>query len=67
MLLYDFGDVDALVAQLRRALTGERALATAAWAATFQRELAAQALFDHTRPAARHASQSAAAATLKKK
>ena len=38
MLLYDFGDVDALTQQLKRALTGEHARATAEWAATYTRE-----------------------------
>jgi glycosyltransferase involved in cell wall biosynthesis len=38
MLLYDFGDVDALTRQLTRALSGEHARETAAWAATYARE-----------------------------
>jgi glycosyltransferase involved in cell wall biosynthesis len=38
MLLYDFGDVDALTRQLKLALSGEHAPATAEWAATFTRE-----------------------------
>jgi len=38
MLLYDFGDVDALTSQLRRALSGEHARATAEWAEAFRRE-----------------------------
>ena len=38
MLLYDFGDVDALKAQLRRALSGERARETAEWADSYARE-----------------------------
>jgi len=38
MLLYDFGDVDGLTAQLRRALSGERARETAEWAARYRRE-----------------------------
>ncbi|HEX8499704.1 MAG TPA: glycosyltransferase family 4 protein [Pyrinomonadaceae bacterium] len=38
MLLYDFGDVGALASQLRRALSGEHARATAEWAAVYRRE-----------------------------
>jgi glycogen synthase len=38
MLLYDFGDVDELTAQLRRALAGERSRATEEWAALYARE-----------------------------
>jgi glycogen(starch) synthase len=38
MLLYDFGDVDALAFRLRRALSGEHARETAEWAARFRRE-----------------------------
>ncbi|MET0650553.1 MAG: glycosyltransferase family 4 protein [Pyrinomonadaceae bacterium] len=38
MLLYDFGDVDELTRQLGRALSGEHARETAAWAATYRRE-----------------------------
>ncbi|HEX7955350.1 MAG TPA: glycosyltransferase family 4 protein [Pyrinomonadaceae bacterium] len=38
MLLYDFGDVDALTGQLRRALSGEHARETAVWAETYRRE-----------------------------
>ncbi len=38
MLLYDFGDVDVLTAQLRRAIAGERARATAEWAEVYRRE-----------------------------
>jgi hypothetical protein len=38
MLLYDFGDVDALAQQLKLALSGEHANATAEWAATYARE-----------------------------
>src|SRR5215212_7495880 len=38
MLLYDFGDVDALTRQLKRALSGDYARATAEWAATYTRE-----------------------------
>ncbi|HEV7893694.1 MAG TPA: glycosyltransferase family 4 protein [Pyrinomonadaceae bacterium] len=38
MLLYDFGDVDALAAQLRRALSGEHARVTEEWAARYRRE-----------------------------
>ncbi|HEX8188590.1 MAG TPA: glycosyltransferase family 4 protein [Pyrinomonadaceae bacterium] len=38
MLLYDFGDVDALARQLRRALDGDCARETAGWAATYERE-----------------------------
>jgi glycosyltransferase involved in cell wall biosynthesis len=38
MLLYDFGDVDALTRQLKRALAGEHARATSEWAATYTRE-----------------------------
>ena len=38
MLLYDFGDADALASQLRRALSGEHARETAEWAVRFRRE-----------------------------
>jgi glycosyltransferase involved in cell wall biosynthesis len=38
MLLYDFGDVDGLAAQLRRALAGGHARETAEWAARYRRE-----------------------------
>ncbi|HEX3560921.1 MAG TPA: glycosyltransferase [Pyrinomonadaceae bacterium] len=38
MLLYDFGDLDALTAQLKRALAGEHKQATDEWAARFQQE-----------------------------
>jgi glycogen synthase len=38
MLLYDFGDVDGLTRQLRRALSGGRADETARWADTYARE-----------------------------
>lgn len=38
MLLYDFGDVDALTRQLGRALSGGHARETAEWAQTFARE-----------------------------
>jgi glycosyltransferase involved in cell wall biosynthesis len=38
MLLYDFGDVDVLTAQLRRALSGQHAGETAAWAGVYRRE-----------------------------
>jgi glycogen(starch) synthase len=38
MLLYDFGDVDALTRQLRRALSGGHARETAGWAASYTRE-----------------------------
>jgi glycogen(starch) synthase len=38
MLLYDFGDVDALAVQLTRALSGAHARETAAWAARFRVE-----------------------------
>lgn len=38
MLLYDFGDVDGLTAQLRRALSGGHARETEEWAARYQRE-----------------------------
>lgn len=38
MLLYDFGDVDALTAQLRRALEGRHAGETATWAERYRRE-----------------------------
>lgn len=38
MLLYDFGDVDELTAQLRRALSGGHARETAEWAETYRRE-----------------------------
>jgi glycosyltransferase involved in cell wall biosynthesis len=38
MLLYDFGDVDALTSQLRRALTGEHARETQEWASRYRRE-----------------------------
>ena len=38
MLLYDFGDVDALTRQLKRALSGDHARETAAWADRYTRE-----------------------------
>jgi glycosyltransferase involved in cell wall biosynthesis len=38
MLLYDYGDVDALAQQLKRALSGEHALETARWAGRYTRE-----------------------------
>jgi glycogen synthase len=38
MLLYDFGDVDALTTQLKRALSGEHARETSEWAALYQQE-----------------------------
>ena len=38
MLLYDFGDVDELTRQLRRALDGGHAQATAEWAARYRQE-----------------------------
>lgn len=38
MLPYDFGDVDELISQLKRALSGAHAGATAEWAATYTRE-----------------------------
>jgi glycosyltransferase involved in cell wall biosynthesis len=38
MLLYDFGDVDALTAQLRLALSGSHARETAEWAEHLRRE-----------------------------
>jgi glycosyltransferase involved in cell wall biosynthesis len=38
MLLYDFGDVDALTSQLGRALSGAHARETAEWAALYRRE-----------------------------
>ena len=38
MLLYDFGDVDALTAQLKRALSGEHQQETEEWAARYQQE-----------------------------
>ena len=38
MLLYDFGDVDALTSQLRRALSGGHTRETAEWGATYRRE-----------------------------
>ena len=38
MLLYDFGDVDALTRQLRRALAGEHARETEGWAGRYRRE-----------------------------
>jgi glycogen synthase len=38
MLLYDFGDVDGLTRQLRRALSGGHADETAQWADTYARE-----------------------------
>jgi glycogen(starch) synthase len=38
MLLYDFGDVDELTRQLKRALDGEHTQETAEWAATYARE-----------------------------
>jgi glycosyltransferase involved in cell wall biosynthesis len=38
MLLYDFGDVDALALQLKHALSGQHARATEEWAARYRRE-----------------------------
>lgn len=38
MLLYDFGDVEGLTAQLKRALSGERARETGEWAALYRQE-----------------------------
>jgi glycosyltransferase involved in cell wall biosynthesis len=38
MLLYDFGNVDELVAQLKRALAGEDAQDTSDWSRQYQRE-----------------------------
>ncbi len=38
MLLYDFGDVDALAAQLKLALSGEHARETGEWGVTYLRE-----------------------------
>ncbi|PYT05514.1 MAG: hypothetical protein DMF65_00060 [Acidobacteria bacterium] len=38
MLLYDFGDVEELTAQLRRALSGDHARETAEWAARYRQE-----------------------------
>jgi glycogen(starch) synthase len=38
ILLYDFGDVDALARQLARALSGQHAQETAAWADRYTRE-----------------------------
>lgn len=38
MLLYDFGDVDALASQLRLALSGAHARETEEWAARYRRE-----------------------------
>jgi glycogen(starch) synthase len=38
MLLYDFGDADALASQLRLALSGAHARETAEWAARYRRE-----------------------------
>ena len=38
MLLYDFGDVEGLAAQLKRALSGGHKQETAEWAAIYQRE-----------------------------
>lgn len=38
MLLYDFGDVDGLTAQLKRALAGEHARETGRWAEVYRRE-----------------------------
>ncbi|HEX7312857.1 MAG TPA: glycosyltransferase family 4 protein [Pyrinomonadaceae bacterium] len=38
MLLYDFGDVDELTRQLKRALDGDRASETAEWADRYARE-----------------------------
>ncbi|HYH84307.1 MAG TPA: glycosyltransferase [Pyrinomonadaceae bacterium] len=38
MLLYDFGDVDELTAQLRRALSGTHTQETSTWAARYRRE-----------------------------
>ncbi|HST53305.1 MAG TPA: glycosyltransferase [Pyrinomonadaceae bacterium] len=40
MLLYDFGDVDALTAQLRRALSGHHASEIDVWAEVYRREAA---------------------------
>jgi glycosyltransferase involved in cell wall biosynthesis len=37
MLLYDFGDVDALASQLKLALSGAHSRETAAWAETYRR------------------------------
>ena len=38
MLVYDFGDVDALTSQLKRALSGDYARETEGWAASYTRE-----------------------------
>jgi glycosyltransferase involved in cell wall biosynthesis len=38
MLLYDFGDVDELLAQLKRALSGAQANETQEWATRYQHE-----------------------------
>lgn len=38
MLVYDFGDVDALASQLKLALSGAHARETVAWAETYRRE-----------------------------
>jgi len=38
LLLYDFGDVDELTRQLKRALSGGYAPATAEWADSYTRE-----------------------------
>ena len=38
MLVYDFGDVDALASRLRLALSGTQARGTEAWAETYRRE-----------------------------
>jgi glycosyltransferase involved in cell wall biosynthesis len=38
MLLYDFGDVDALTRQLKRSLSGDHARETAVWADIYTRE-----------------------------
>ena len=38
MLLYDFGDVDALTAQLKKALAGDHRAASEKWAALYRRE-----------------------------
>jgi hypothetical protein len=38
MLLYDYGNVDELTAQLKRALSGEQALETREWAEHYRRE-----------------------------
>jgi glycosyltransferase involved in cell wall biosynthesis len=38
MLLYDFGDVEGLIEQLKRALSGEHVRETEEWAAAYRRE-----------------------------